>query len=727
MKVKPPLTPLKPIKKVTHTKAILLRARIVFLFVVFFVGVVIWKIVHLQFLEVDKWRHRAKVAQLEYRPILATRGNIYADDGALLATSLPFYRVALDPVLASDLCFKTGIDPLSQALSDFYKTHPRDYYKELIIDARARKRRYLLLDQGYITYEEKKMMSRWPIFSQGRFKGGVIFEAQYKRYNPFKELARRTIGMDRETHGYGLEYSFNQALKGVDGKALYQKVVGGKKGVDAKTLYQKVVGGNWKRVPEGTVIPPIHGCDLVTTLDINLQDVAQSSLLTVLEQTDAQNGCAIVMEVSTGAIKAIANLSRTESGRYIEAYNYSIGNQGRVEPGSIFKLASMLALLEETRWPLAKPIDTGQGVVRFYNRPMKDVKKGGYGLLTLQEVFEKSSNVGISMAINQTFGADPQKFIHYMEQLGMHQPLGIELAGEGKPYMITPKSKMWSGVALPWLSIGYNLQVTPLQMLVLYNAVANNGKMVKPMFVQHIQSAHGVIKNFPITVLKEKICSDETLHKLQVMLEGTVEKGLAQRIKHGFYKIAGKTGTAQKLVNGKYTDHHLTSFAGYFPADRPYYSCIIVVDDPQGATFRFGSEVPAPIFKDIVDRIAGKDLQARKPINGSVEPYPTLLSNVGNTHELRFLYQSLHFPLPEPIDDVVPNWGSMQISPTGVNFQPSHNPSSKEVPYVLHMKLRDALFLLEEHGLKVTVLGNIHGTVSKQSKVMDNHMTILLK
>ena len=690
----------------TFTKAILLRARIIFLSALFFVILITWKIVHLQFVEVDKWRNRAKVTQLEYRPIVASRGNIYAHDGALLATSLNFYRVALDPVVASDACFKEGIDPLSQALSDFYQDNPPEYYKQRIMDARAQKRRYLLLHRGYITYDEKKKMSHWPIFNQGRFKGGVIFEEQYKRYNPFKELARRTIGIHRETHGSGLEYAFNKALKGVDGKA----------------LYQKVVGGNWKPVPESTMIPPIHGSDLVTTLDINLQDVAQSSLLAVLEKTDAQNGCAIVMEVATGAIKAMANLARTESGQYVESYNYAIGSA--VEPGSIFKLASMLALLEETGWPLTKPIDTGNGVIKFYNRWMKDVKKGGYGLLTLQEVFEKSSNVGISMAIDETFGANPQKFINYIEQLGMHQPLGIELAGEGKPYMITPKSKMWSGVALPWLSIGYNLQITPLQLLVLYNAVANNGKMIKPIFVQRIQSANGM--SFPTTILKEKICSGETLGKLKVMLEGTVEKGLAQRIKHGFYKIAGKTGTAQKLVDGKYTDHHLTSFAGYFPADDPRYSCIIVVDSPQGENFRFGSEVPAPIFKDIVDRIAGKDVHARKPINGSIGSHPIILFNVGNTDELSFLYQSLQLPIPESLNLEV-SWGSLKINSSGGKFQPYKRQSAKEVPNVWHMKLRDALFLLENNGLKVTVEGNMHGLVSAQSKVTANQITILLK
>lgn len=699
------------------TKDILLRARIILLSVVVFMAVIIWKIAGLQFLEGDQWRNRAKIAQLEYRPILASRGNIYADNGSLLATSLPFYTVALDPTVSSDQLFKQGIDLLSSNLSDFYGDLPAKYYKEKIIQSRKKNKKYVTINKKYITHEERKKMRQWPIFEQGKFKGGVIFEEQYKRYNPFKELAQRTIGAHRQAHGFGIEYAFNKELKGENGQA----------------LYQKVVGGNWKQVQENTMVRPMHGYDLETTIDINLQDVTQSSLLTVLEQTSAENGCAIVMEVATGAIKAIANFSRTRSGSYTESYNYAIGNQGVVEPGSIFKLASMLALLEETQWPLDKPIDTGNGAIKFYNRYMRDVKKGGYGLLTLQQVFEKSSNVGLSMAIHQTFGDSPKKFIDYIEGLGMHKPLGIELAGEGKPYIITPKSKMWSGIALPWLCVGYNLQITPLQILALYNAVANNGKMVKPMFVKNIKSANGIVKHFPTTVLKEKICSDATTDKLKTMLEGTVERGTAQRIKSGFYKIAGKTGTSQKLVNGKYTDNHLTSFVGYFPAETPRYSCIIVVDSPQGKEYRFGADVPAPIFKDIVDRIAGKDLEAREPINGLMSPTSNAIKlfNAGNTNELNLLYQSLHLPAPNISNRC--EWVDLKVSPNETNFRPRSAASKQEVPNVLNMKLRDALFLLENNGLEVTIEGAIHGGVSKQSLVpfkiipTDRKITITLK
>ncbi|HLP34636.1 MAG TPA: penicillin-binding protein 2 [Amoebophilaceae bacterium] len=684
------------------TKEILLRARIVLLSVLLLAIAIVWKINVLLWKEGEQWRSCAKTNQLIYRPIKASRGNIYGDDGALLATTLPFYTVALDPTIASDAAMHQELDALCQKLAHFYGEGTRETYKKKIWTARRKKKRYVRLHAQPITHAEKQEMKQWPLFKYGKYKGGVLFEKQYIRYNPFKALAKRTIGTQRANgSSTGLEYAFDQELKGIDGQA----------------LYQKVIGGQWKEINANTRIAPIHGYDLETTLDINLQDVTQSSLLAVLEKTDAKHGCAVVMEVATGAVKAIANLSRMPSGDYAEVYNYAVGNQGTVEPGSVFKLASMLALLEKTHWPLTKPIDTGNGSIQYHNRWMRDVKKGGYGLLTLQGVFEKSSNVGISMAIQEVFGADPQQFIAYLEQLGLHKPLGIELVGEGKPYIVTPKSKMWHGVALPWLCIGYNLQITPLHILVLYNAVANNGKMVKPIFVRNIKAASGVIKAFHTTVLNEQICSEQTLHKLKTMLEGTVEQGLAQRIKHGFYKVAGKTGTAQKLVNGCYTDDHLTSFAGYFPADAPRYSCIIVVDSPQGTDARFGSEVPAPIFRNIVDRIAGKDLHARPPINGSIKPMPEPMGpgQVACGQTWSNLYRLLELPA---VDKPMPQETQIQPTIPAKNEPPvaSHTqPVAQLPPTVLHKNLRDALFVLEQAGFFVSLEGTIHGTVCQQS------------
>lgn len=670
------------------TRDILLRARIVLLLVLLIMFSIIGKIIHLQFIKGNQWRTCAQVTQLIYKPILGSRGNIYADDGSLLATSLPLYRVGLDPTIVSDSVFHAGIDALSQQLASFFGDHTPETYKKRITGARNKKKKYILLNSRYINHEAKEKMQKWPIFEHGRYKGGVVFQVEHRRYNPFKELAKRTIGMHREIGGFGLEYAFHKMLRGLDGQA----------------LYQKVVGGNWRQVQEGVVVPPMHGSDLETTIDIHLQDITQNSLLDVLRETNAQHGCAVVMEVSTGGIKAMANLSRTPSGDYAELYNYAVGNQGSVEPGSIFKLISMLALLEESGWSLNKTIDTGNGTVQFHNRWMKDVKKGGYGLLSLQEVFENSSNVGISIAVQEIFGTNPQKFIDYIEALSIHRPLGIELVGEGKPYVVTPKSSMWSKVSLPWLSIGYNLEITPLHILTLYNAVANNGKMVKPMLVRSIRSADGQRKEFPTIVLKEKICSEATLHKLRSMLEGTVERGLARNLKYGFYKIAGKTGTAEKLVDGSYSNNHLTSFAGYFPADKPQYSCIIVVDSPQGEQYRFGAEVPAPIFKKIVDRIAGKDVYGREPI-GTASLVDASMSDI-------------LVSLNKKAIDRQSQVAAMQLQ--------------RLIPNVLHKKLRDALFLLESLGLEVAIEGDIHGNVYKQSlkagtAILVDHPKILIQ
>ena len=701
-------------------KSILLRARIVLLIVLGMTGCIVCRILHIQVIEGNKWRTYARQTQLEYKPILASRGNIYAENGVLLATSLPFYSLAIDPTVATDEVFFQNIKPLSHKLAAFFGDYSPQHYYFKIVNARKKNQKYISLNNRYICHTDKKELYNWPLFNQGRYKGGVIFQEQYKRYYPFQELAKRTLGMQKGTYGFGLEHTFNTTLKGIDGSA----------------LYQKIVGGNWKLVHKSTAKPPIHGYDLETTLDINLQDIAHHSLLDVLKKHQAKSGCVIVMEVNTGAIKAMVNLCKTSDDTYSESYNYAIGNQGLIEPGSTFKLVSMLALLEEKHYPLTQPIDTGNGLFKFCNSYMRDVKSGGYGIISLQEVFEKSSNIGISKLVQQTFGKEPKKFISYIERLELHKKIGFELIGEGNPYIITPTNKMWNKITLPWLAIGYNIQITPLHMLMVYNAIANQGKMVKPFLVRKIKSASGIIKNFKTVVIKEQICSTQTLKKLQAMLQGTVEKGTAQTIKHSFYKIAGKTGTTKKLVNGKYVHQYLTSFVGYFPADKPRYSCIIIVDDPQSNGTRFGAEVSAPVFKDIVDRIAGKDIQAREPINGykTLTNQPIHLKNSGFSKELAYLYQSLNLPIPQNMA-CTELCSCIQQWPTQPSIQPHTLPflELEQVPCVLNMKLKDALFLLEKNGLNVNIMGNIHGTVQKQSlkpnhkMPSDKQITIILK
>jgi cell division protein FtsI (penicillin-binding protein 3) len=688
-------------------ETILLRTRIAFLSVFFFAVAVVVKLVHIQFFQVARWEKEAEVARLAYKTVKATRGNICADDGSLLATSLPFYRVALDPCIVNEITFQAQIEKLSQLLANFYQDKSAEAYQQLVQNARQTKRRYLVINKKWIDYQAKKEMSRWPIFCQGRWRGGVLFEKAEKRFQPFKNLAARTIGfINANEYGAGLEYSFHQDLRGLDGSA----------------LYQKTVGGNWKMIYGGSYERPVHGYDLETTIDINLQDVAHNSLLKALQASEAAYGCAVVMEVKTGAIKAMVNLSRTDDAQYKECYNYAVGNQGTTEPGSTFKLVSMLALLEETSVALTHTIDTGDGQFQFYDRIMKDVKRGGFGELTVQEVFEQSSNIGMARLIDETFSKNPQKFVDYVHQLSLSKPLDLQMVGVGSPLIKHPESPEWSGVTLPWMSIGYELKITPLHTLTLYNAVANNGRMIQPMIVKRIKQANRTIKEFQGVVLNRKICTNATLKKLKTMLEGVVERGTARRFRHGFYQIAGKSGTTNKVVDGKYTHDTYASFVGYFPAASPRYSCIVVIDSPQEYAWHFGASV-ATVVKDIADKIAAKDLAAQDFITAKSSTTPPgifPLIRAGYRSELLQLCDELGIACRNR--DLSATWVRSTINDDHIVWQANDPPKVGQVPHVLGMTLKDALFLLENCGLEVTLQGHKGGRVKAQSLLPDSRL-----
>jgi len=606
-----------------------------------------------------------------------------------------------------EITFQEQVGSLSQLLANFYKDKSAETYQQLIQNARQAKRRYLVINKKWIDYQAKKEMSQWPIFCQGRWRGGVLFEKVEKRFQPFKNLATRTIGVvNANEYGAGLEYSFNQDLRGLDGSA----------------LYQKTVGGNWKMIDGGAADRPVHGYDLETTIDINLQDVAHNSLLRALQASEAAYGCTVVMEVKTGEIKAMVNLSRTDDAQYKECYNYAVGNQGTAEPGSTFKLASMLALLEETSVALTHTIDTGDGRFQFYDRILKDVKRGGFGELTVQEVFEHSSNIGMARLIDEAFGKNPQKFVDYVHQLGLSKPLGIQMVGVGVPLVKNPKSPEWSGVTLQWMSIGYELKITPLHTLTLYNAVANNGKMIQPVIVKKIKQANRTIKEFQGAVLNKKICADATLQKLKTMLEGVVERGAARRFRHGFYQIAGKSGTANKVVNGKYTHDTYASFVGYFPAGSPRYSCIVVIDSPQGHAWHFGASV-ATVVKDIADKIAAKDLAAQDFItakNSTTPPGTFPLIRAGYRDELLQLCDTLGIACRNR--ELAAAWVRSTVDEDHIVWKANGAPKAGQVPHVLGMTLKDALFLLENCGFKVIVQGHQGGRVKTQSLPPDTRL-----
>lgn len=675
---------------------IVFRVRIAFILTFLVAGAVVFRIVKVQHIEGEKWRSLGETLGLQVMNVKATRGNIYADDGSLLATSLPFYRLAFDPYLSSDALYNNKIDSLSYLLARYYKDLTPTQYKRKISDARKQGRRYLTLSRKEIGYQDKKLMERWPIFREGRLGGGVIFEKVEKRFLPFSHLGGRTIGNvnDRDRGVVGLEYSFNKQLAGVNGKG----------------LYQKMAGGGWKPIYDGTEIRPVDGYDIQTTINIDLQDVTESALLNELQKHDADYGVAVVMEVKTGKIKAISNLSKNSDGDYFERYNYAVGSQGSREPGSTFKLASMIALLEETDIQLSDSVDTGDGSLEFFDRTMRDHKPGGFGKLTVQEVFEKSSNVGVAKLISHHFNADPDKYINYLKSMNLHQPLNFQMAGEGKPYIKDPSDSTWSGVSLPWMSHGYELRMTPLQMLTLYNAVANGGKMVKPMIVKSVMRADKQVEEFGVEVINKKICSPQTLQKLQIMMEGVVERGTAQNINHSHYKIAGKTGTAKKAKNGRYVKEYYTSFAGYFPAEAPRYSCIVVIDNPKGYQI-YGSDVSAPVFKEIADKIYSLELdmheigtQEQMAVAG-VFPY----IKAGKQDELTMICNELGI---SNHSDSELEWVKTQVINEAVYWK-GNTVKYESVPDVRGMTLRDAIYVLENLGLDVEVNGR--GRVSTQS------------
>jgi cell division protein FtsI (penicillin-binding protein 3) len=675
-------------------QSILLRVRIAFLVVLLFAFAVAYKIGHVQMAEGEKWAKMGEEISFDYKTVKATRGNIYSDNGSLLATSLPFYKVAFDATIPTDKVFKEGVDSLARKLASFYRDKSHLEYKRMLIDARASGKKYVVLNRKQIDYQDKKIMAGWPIFREGRMRGGVIFEKVDIRYRPFSNLSKRTIGFVNENDkGAGLEYSFNDQLKGQDGYA----------------YYQKIAGGVWKPVFDASNVKEVNGYDLQTTLDINLQDVAETALYKAMQKHNADDGLVVVMEVKTGAVKAIANLSSDGRGSFFEKFNYAAG--GLFEPGSTFKLVTMIALLEDSNIELNDSIDTGNGEFTFYKSKVRDHEEGGLGRITIREAFEHSSNVAMAKLADRNFGVRPQKFMDHVERLKLHQPLGIQIAGEPNPKFKWPGQKGWSGISLPWMAYGYGIEITPLHTLAMYNAVANNGKMIKPVFVESVKRADREKENFETEVIVGKICSNKTLNKLRQMLEGVVENGTAKGIKGTHYKIAGKTGTAQILEKGRYTRKYITSFVGYFPAHEPKYSAIVLIKNPRGWQ-QYGSNVAAPVFKEIADNIYARDINLHLAMEKKFsEPGVFPVIRAGHQEELTMLCNELGISNHSSSEE---DWVRTAINGNSINWK-RNTIGEGIVPDVKGMTFRDAIYLLEQSGLKVVFEGK--GRVVSQSVV----------
>ncbi|WP_238388136.1 penicillin-binding protein [Hymenobacter sediminis] len=681
-------------------KSIVTRVRLAFLGVCLFSCAIVWRVTQVQFKEGAKWSALEQERRIVYQPVFATRGNIYSDNESIMATSLPFYRVAWDPSVVDKELFKTKVDSLALLLSRFFGDRTPGEYARKLRNAKNAKPsvRYLRLNSRQINFQEKKELAKWPIFREGKNKGGAIFEKVDKRFRPFGGLAQRTIGfVNEDKNGAGLEFTFNRHLAGKDGEALFERLPGGN-----KPIY------------DGTEVKPQPGYDVKTTLDINLQDVAENALYKSLVENNAQYGTVILMEVKTGEIKAVANLGKVDEGVYREDYNYAIADQGRTEPGSTFKLASMMAAFEEDPdLQLTDTINTGNtgskkigGAVKTDSHP--------YGRITLQQVFEKSSNIGVAMLADRVFSKSPEKYTDYLKRFGLDKPLGFQMAGEARPYIKDPHDRSWSRTSLTTMSIGYELKLAPLQTLAFYNAIANGGVKVQPMIVKEIKQADKVLERFETQVLIPKICSDETLQKVRAMMEGVVEHGTARGIRTNDYLIAGKTGTAWKFKNGAYTRTYSTSFCGYFPADNPKYSCIVVVDSPKNGRI-YGADVAAPVFREVADKAMARDAASQRPLLARAPVRKSRVPAVpaGMQDELSMVFTKLgvthngatgaeDWVRTAPTDSEAE---SLSLKPMAVR--------PGRVPNVQGMTLRDALFLLENRGLKVRAVGT--GRVKAQS------------
>ncbi len=545
------------------------------------------KLLNIQFVHGEHYKELAEERTIRNFTIPANRGNLYDSNGSLLATSVPKYDIRFDAVTVSDKNFEENIGPLSNELSKMLGKAP-SYYSRKLREARAHKQRYLLIAQN-LDYSDYMKMKGMPMFNLGSFKGGIITEQRTVREHPLGKMGERTVGYERkDEHGYytrvGLEGAFSSYLRGTDGKR----------------LKQKIAQGQWKPISDNNEVEPKDGYDVVSTIDVNIQDIAHHSLLRQLEHFEADHGTVVVMETKTGEIKAMSNLGRTSDGSYYEKRNYAVYEAH--EPGSTFKLMAMVAALEDKVIDTSQIIDTEKGVVRFYGRAVRDSHHGGYGEISAARAFEVSSNTAFTKMITGAYGDNPKRFLDRLDAMELNHKIGLEIKGEGSPRIPHPQDKNWNGLSLPWMAFGYGVAITPLQTLTFYNAIANDGEMVKPRFIREVRDREKPVLKLEKEVINPSICSKETAHKVREMMKNVVKRGTAANIYTENFSMAGKTGTCQTeywIEPGRY----IASFAGYFPADNPKYSCIVVIHKPKRSIGYYGNIVAAPVFKDIARKI----------------------------------------------------------------------------------------------------------------------------
>lgn len=673
----------------------MLKAYVMYILVAIVMIIVVGRIITIQYGNVVpvSLAAQADTTNLDEIPtkidsIVPMRGRILSDDGSDLVTSIPFYNLHIDLSVIKDDLFRE-VDSLAWNLAQVFPEKTKDEWERALRKGRNDGSKYFPL-QNNVKYNVLQKIREFPILREDKYKGGFIEEKELKRQMPYGQLAQRTLGYKREgAMDVGLEGAFDFYLSGEYGLVLKQYVSNG-----------------WKPVSGDYLKEPVPGADIVTSIDIDIQDVAENELKKQLEEQKALYGSVVLMEVETGFVKAIANLKRAADGEYYESYNHAVGH--KTDPGSTFKLATLMALLEDGKVAITDSVNA-VGKYEFYGESFEDSNPWGYGKITIQHAFEVSSNV-FSKITNQAYYRDEQKFVDRLKSFGLGDPLGLDIAGEPKPVLKNVGEDGWSGLTLPWMSIGYEVELTPIQILAFYNAVANDGELVKPQFVTEVRRDGKTIEKFEKIVLQEHICSDKTIKSLKICLEGVLERGTGEDLESTNFKIAGKTGTAKLAAGAEgYSNFYQASFAGYFPADEPKYSCIVVIAGPTKQIY--GAQVSGTVFASIANKVYSSSLQYHPnyngmPINTTVQP----IVKAGSAHQTELALEGMCLKYKNSAPQA--QYVSTERNENGLEIK-SRYVNRNTVPNVVGMPLNDAVYLLENLGLKVAAIGS--GRVIAQS------------
>ena len=681
-------------------------------FLILLVGIaIIVKIIVVQAKDSKELQDMAEKREYRVETLEASRGIIFSSDDQVMAISVPYYDVFFDYQAVDSTVLANNIDSLCIQMAQLFPKRNAAQWKEFFAIGMAKKSRYYKIGLN-VTQAELRQMQQFVIFNRGIYQGGLITQKKIKREHPYKDLAGLMLGMANEDKGYyfGLEGAYNDYLKGQNGRR----------------LVRRIHHGGWIPVNSDDDVDAQNGDDVITTFDIKLQDIVENALRNTLTENKAEQGCAILMDVETGYVKALANLRLNhETGVYEESYNVALAE--RYEPGSVFKIASMVVLFNNKDVNLDDKVNIGVGPIKFSNRTMKDDHSfADGGICTVQEVIEQSSNKGTAVLINKYFVTHPEKYVEGLYALGLNKKIGTGINGEAQPVIKHPDDKtkdgrkLWSKVSLPWMSIGYEVNVTPMHLITLYNAIANGGRMMKPQFVTEIRRGSQTVKEFEPIVLNERIADPEAIQKLQTMLEGVVIRGTAKRQFQGcVVNVAGKTGTAQYYdrVQG-YAYHepgigrklYNTTFVGYFPAEKPRYSCIVMVSRARGRFWAAGS-VSAPGFREIAEKVYAMRIGTHEDDTlAPISPVSNEPIIVRHSKEATYLNG-----IDNPFNDYAINgeWVTVQQTERGETDLRTAQLQPNVVPNLVGMDITDAVYLLENMGVKTEFTGQ--GTVKEQS------------